>query len=80
MKTWVTRIMQPLLANSSTAGTEIVLGIYVQLTPNLMVFKGPTILIGEFLLLPIKRIKINFSRDLRIASIMGGFPLLAGLV
>ena len=34
--------------------------------------------IGGFLLLPILRLKKNFPRDLRKASFIGGFPLLAG--
>ena len=51
-----------------------------KLTPALTDFKGLTILsvIGGFLLLPIQKLKKNLSRDLRLSSVIDGFPLLAG--
>ena len=57
-------------------------GDAIQLTPTPTDFKGPTIFICYrqifFLLLPMKRLKKYFSEDLSIASVVGGFPLLAG--
>ena len=52
----------------------------IQLTPAKTVLKGPIItsVISRILLFPMQKIKRNFSRDWRIASVIGGFPLLTG--